>query len=637
MATQREKPAVSLTRMKLYFVCFMLVASTAIGYWKVDRCGFIDFDDPYYVYKNYHLSSGTAGARLSWAFTTYYAANWHPLTWLSHMVDYRLYGLRPAGHHLSSLVFHIINALLLFFLLRAMTRSLWKSAFVAALFALHPLHVESVAWVSERKDVLSTFFMFASLLWYTSYVRTMKKRAYWAALVSFACGLMAKPMVVTLPFIMLLMDFWPFSRLCPVVGEIEASSKNRFLSLLVEKIPFFFLSILSCVITVIAQRAGNAIVKASELTFSFRIENSLVAYLSYIEKTLWPANLCFFYPIFPHSQPLARLVAAVAVLMVISGIAIVWRKKKPYLLMGWLWFLGTLVPVIGIVQVGSQALADRYTYVPLVGLFIMAAWALSALSAQRRAGRIAAIAVSVAVLVVLTMQTRVQAGYWRNDLVLANHCLAVTGDNFCAYSVKGSYLLKANELDSALACYTKSFSLCPADMTSRLDIGTILLKQGKLLQSKAIFCDVLSQEPDNELAMLNCGKAMALLGEKDSAVIWFTKAILLDPVLAPALYNLGTVYAEMKNYALSRQYFERAVRITPNDLDACFALGNACFLGGHKREAIQWYEKSVAINPYFVIGFRRLAMALDSCGMKDEAHTRNVHADSLEALFAAHK
>jgi Tfp pilus assembly protein PilF len=583
------------------------------------------------------LSAGTAGARLCWAFTTFYAANWHPLTWLSHMVDYGLYGLRPAGHHLSSLVFHIINTLLLFFLLRAMTRSLWKSAFVAALFALHPLHVESVAWVSERKDVLSTFFMLLSLLWYASYARTRKGPAYWAAFVSFACGLMAKPMVVTLPFVMLLLDFWPFARLCPAVDKIPTSSKNRLLPLLVEKTPFFFLSILSCLVTFIAQRAGNAIVKASELTFGVRIENSVIAYARYIEKTLLPHNLCFFYPIFAHSQPLLKVLTAVLVLLVISFLAIVLRKNQPYLLMGWLWFLGTLAPVIGIVQVGSQALADRYTYVPLIGLFIMAVWALSAMSAQSRIGRTVAIAGSVAVLIVLTMQTRVQAGYWKNDLVLANHCLAVTGDNFCAYSVKGSYLLKANELDSALACYTKSFSLCPTDMTSRLDIGTILLKQRKLRQSRAIFGEVLSREPDNELAMLNCGKALALLGEKDSAVIWFTKAITLDPVFAPALYNLGTVYAEMKNYDVSRQYFERAVRITPNDFDAYFSLGNACFLGRQKHEAIQWYEKSLAINPYFVPGFRRLALALDSCGMKDEAHRQTVHADSLEALFAAHK
>jgi protein O-mannosyl-transferase len=629
-------------RLKIYLVCLLLAAGTAFAYWNVDKCGFVDYDDQDYVVKNYHITSGFSTESVSWAFTSFYAANWHPLTWLSHMLDYSLYGAKPAGHHLTSLVFHILNTLLLFFLLRSLCGTFWRCAFVAALFGLHPMHVESVAWVAERKDVLSTFFMLISLLWYAQYARAgrgknpgVKKTAFYIlALLCFILALMAKPMIVTLPFIMLLLDFWPLGRFgyrpdMPTI-EIAPSRKNMFMAVFVEKIPFFFLSLASCLVTVLAQHAGHAIVKANELSFLLRFENSVLSYARYIQKMFWPQYLCFFYPVSVHHHSVLKVSIALLVLILISGFAVIRVKRQPYFMTGWLWFLGTLVPVIGIVQVGSQALADRYTYIPFVGLFIVVAWGLYDLCLGKRLLKVATVFCALAALVLLALQTRVQAGFWKNDLTLADHCLMVTKENFPAYLIKGGYLLKTGDYDGSLSCYVKCLSLCPGERVPRQNIGCIYLKQGRAKEAFDLFGRLVSSDTSDLISLLNLGKAAAMLGDRATALSCFSRLVAKDPLFAPGWYNLGVVSAEMKDYEKSRGYFLQALRITPNDFDAYCALGNACFLGNRRQEAIRWYEKSISLNPWFVSAYRQLAMALDSCGNTAEGGRQAGIADSLE-------
>jgi protein O-mannosyl-transferase len=629
----------SLLKRPLVLVCFLLVISTSFAYWNVDQCGFIDFDDSDYVYRNYHIFSGFTSASLHWAFTSFQAANWHPLTWLSLMLDYQFYGLKPAGYHLTNVVFHVLNTLLLLFALRAMTGTVWRSALVAALFGLHPLHVESVAWVSERKDVLCAFFMFITLLFYTSFARRKHWGHYFAALFFFAVGLLAKPMIVTLPFVLLLLDIWPLGRLKLAGNEKQPSNtvsrKNRTIFIFLEKMPFIILSIASCGVTILAQRAGSAIVEIKELPIVVRLANSVLSYVEYIEKMFWPKKLSFFYPL-PINMPSTKsIVIALALLLLISVVVVIRTKKQPYLLVGWLWFLGTLIPVIGLVQVGGQALADRYTYIPLIGLFICIAWLLGEVTRRYGYLKIIAITGSFVVLFIAMFQTRTQAGYWKNDLTLSDHAIAISKSNFLAYSTKGHYLLSSGNNNEALTCFAKSLSLCPIQDVPKINIGCILFNQGKVKESFALFKEVLAKDSNDKLVLVDCGISYAKLGDTKSALAYFSRALTIDSCFYLALYNLGKLYGAEKDYQKSIRYLLQASRVNPNDPGMFLALGNSCFLSNKREDAIKWYEKSVSLNPYFIPARHQLAMALDSCGRHDLAKKQIVIADSLVALWEA--
>jgi tetratricopeptide (TPR) repeat protein len=623
-------------RVAIYLIVFLLVGSTLYAYWNVDRCDFISLDDHQYVSKNYHVMSGFSGANLLWAFTTFEAANWHPLTWLSHALDCRLYGNKPAGHHLTSLVLHILNTLLLFFLLKSITGSLLPSAFVAALFGVHPLHVESVAWVSERKDVLSTLFMLLSLLCYSSFWFHKKRRFYAGALVLFAFALMSKPMVVTLPFVMLLLDYWPLGRFGAKAGPNqslgESTSHRNVLFLLAEKTPFFVLSAVSCIVTILAQHAGDAIVKADELSFLHRLANAGVSYAGYAEKMFWPAHLAFFYPL-PAALPSAFALSVACVFLVsVTGIALVARRKLPYVFVGWFWFLGTLVPAIGIVQVGSQAMADRYTYVPLVGLFVAVTWLVYDFSVRHRSLRLPAVICSVIVLAILSLQTRAQAGYWKDDLALSNHALRVTQDNFLAYGIKGNFLLDRKSYAEAAYCFQKSLSFRPTQTSPRLNIGLILLRQGRPREAIAAFCQLLAQDSTSTLANLDCGNAYGMIGDTQSAIRCFKRALAKEPRFPAALHNLGATYAAMKDYQDCRRYLLEAVRANPDDAESYLELGDCCCYDSAAQEAIGWYMKSITIVPGYADAHRRLAKAYRLLGRQDLADKQLTVADSLSAL-----
>jgi protein O-mannosyl-transferase len=525
----------------------------------------------------------------------------------------------------------------LFWALRSMTGTLWRSALVAALFGLHPLHVESVAWISERKDVLCAFFMFIALLCYSSYVhRQRHKGFYFATLFFFVLGLMAKPMIVTLPFVFLLCDYWPLGRF---KTEAASSTKpgdgqNLYLAipLLVEKIPFFFLSIASCVVTALAQKAGGAMYASSEIPLLFRLSNSLISYMEYIIKMIWPLHLSFFYPLIrglPNSH--WKLLLASVLLLLISSVVATRIKKQPFLLVGWLWFLGTLVPVIGIVQVGSQAMADRYTYIPLIGLFIIIAWILHDLAVHAPWLRIAAVSSCVAVIVLLIYQTRIQAGYWKNDFTLSDHALSVTKYNFLAYTMKGISYYNSGNLDSALTCYNQSLLYCSTQMPPRLNIGCILLAQGKTRESIGIFKELMKIDSTYAPAYLNCGKAFATLGNRDSAKICFSRTLALDPTSSPALLNLGKLYQLTGDCERSVHCLVQASLLDPNDPGIFFELGNTVMKCNKREEAVGWYEKSISMEPSFAAAHRQLAMALDSCGRHDAALRQVVIADSITA------
>ena len=488
-------------RPAIFAVCSLLALVTLIAYWPVTAHKFVHLDDHQYLYENPHVTPGLTWSGVLWAFQSGYAGNWHPLTWISHMGDCQLYGLNPAGHHLTNLLFHLANTLLLFLLLQRMTGSLWTSAFVAAFFAWHPLHVESVAWASERKDVLSTFFFLLTLWAYVRYAELQRHvpasnntqhatrntpppprtthhapRYYLLSLFLFALGLMSKPMLVTLPFLLLLLDFWPLQRLrlpalqgsrSKVQGpafDVPAPALTPHSStlwpLLREKLPFFALALAASVVTYLVQRTSGAVSSFESLPFQSRVANALVVYVRYLSQTLCPAHLAAIYPYSRH-LPVGSIIAAAVLLTGLSAFFLLRANRHPFLIVGWLWWLGTLVPTIGLVQVGSQSMADRYMYIPAIGLFLLIAWGLSALFDPWPHKRKFLAAAGVLALAGCLACTRSQLKYWQDSDTLFRHAIAVTTDNYIAYDGLGSALDALGKPDEALACFSESVRLKP--------------------------------------------------------------------------------------------------------------------------------------------------------------------------------
>jgi hypothetical protein len=476
---------------QILMICIFLTVATLMVFWWVNNCDFFIFDDQDYVMQNAHIKKGLTMDNIRWAFTTGAVSNWHPLTWISHMLDVQLFGLKPRWHHITNLLFHVANTLLLFFVLRRMTKALWESAFVAALFALHPLHVESVAWVAERKDVLSAFFWILTMGAYCSYVEDQRLKKYLIVVLFFALGLMSKPMLVTLPFVLLLLDYWPLQRFqqtpsdqkinSPVSGDTQKGRSKKqkrrtareeakaempagpgrrwalFFNLLYEKIPLFALTVLSCIVTYIVQEEGGA-VRAWPL--SVRISNAFVSYIAYIEKMIWPTDLAFLYPLSP-SLPAWQVLGAVFLVIGIT-VMVIWKAEKiPYATVGWLWYAGTLVPVIGIVQVGFQSRADRYTYIPLIGLFIIVAWGISEFSKNWRYRKQVLFASSLAVLVCLSVVTRTQVRYWQNSFTIFDRALNVTDNNYISYDGRGHAYGNIGNYQQAIKDYDKVLEIKP--------------------------------------------------------------------------------------------------------------------------------------------------------------------------------
>ena len=560
-------------------VCLVLAAATLALFWQVRDHDFIDLDDDLYVSANGYVRGGLSRESLLWAFTTFAGANWHPLTWLSHMADGEMFGLNAGRHHLTSALIHTPNSLLLFLVLLRMTRALWRSALVAALFALHPLHLESVAWIAERKDVLSTCFWMLTLASYLAYVKRPGYPLYLLTLVTFACGLMAKPMLVTLPCVLLLLDYWPLGRL--ELGQSSAAPtgyhqrqatgagrRNTAAALLVEKIPFFLLSAASSVITVLAQRRGGAIQSVELFSLPSRIANALVSYVRYIGKMIWPEHLAIYYPHPGDTLPLWQPAAAALVLATISVLALRAARRHPYLIVGWLWYLGTLVPVIGLVQIGGQAMADRYTYVPLVGLFLMIAWGGAELAARRSFLRKPLAVLAVLIVTALGLRSWWQLQFWRDSITLFEHTLQATSGNSLIHNNLGIALARQGRVEEAVAHYREALTIDPVNLNSHINLGVALVDLGRLEEAVDRYSQALELRPDHPGVHNNLGNALALLGKLDEAAAEFNQALKLRPDYYEAHNNLGVVLAQQGRLSEASSYFMEALRINPSYVQA---------------------------------------------------------------------
>ena len=530
-------------------IYLLLVLLTVAVFWQLPSFDFVNLDDNIYVTENIHVQSGLTIKNIMWAFKTTYANFWHPLTWLSHMMDYQLFGLNPGMHHFSALLLHILNTLLLFTVFNKMTGRQLQSAVVAILFAVHPLHVESVAWISERKDVLSTLFWLLTMYAYTRYVEFPKTSRYFTVLLFYVMGLMAKPMLVTLPFVLLLMDFWPLNRfrLDPVDKQTnQSNSKKSIQWLIFEKTPFFVIAFLFSIICIFAQ--GEAVQSLDNIPLSLRFSNVFISYCQYLSKTIWPSHLSVFYP-YPASYPIWQIAGSILLIFSLSVIFIYKAKKYPYLTIGWLWFIGTLFPVSGIVQVGSHAMADRYTYVPLIGLFIIAAWGGPALFLNTfhfKEGLFGGLfCVSISALMICAFM---QASHWRTSISLFSHAIKATDNNWLAYNNLGTALSHIGEIKGAIGNYLIVLKIKPDHYTTYNNLGLLLVKQNKIKQAINHFNKAVHLKPDYAEAYNNLGVLMARQGQLKKAIELFRKAVDLSPDYSKARIHLLNALEDYKNF-----------------------------------------------------------------------------------------
>jgi tetratricopeptide (TPR) repeat protein len=583
------------------WLCLFLIGTVLSVYSGVINFDFIIYDDPQYVTGNGQVKSGLTRQGITWSLVSTHSANWHPLTWLSHMADVEFYGLNAGGHHLTNVFLHIANTLLLFILLRRMSDRLWCSAIVAVLFALHPLHVESVAWVAERKDVLSTFLGLLALISYGRYTERSGRVWYFSALVFFILGLMAKPMLVTLPFLMLLLDYWPLGRVKFNSGfRLQPSGQTSpGFSLLFEKIPFFILSAAACVVTYYVQQSGGAVTTFDMFPLGNRIANAAVSYMGYMGKMFWPVQLTIFYP-YPDSFAVWKVAAAAAVLIAIFVWVTVQIKKRPYLAVGWLWYFGTLVPVIGLVQVGSQAMADRYTYVPLIGLFVMIAWGGAELVGRwRLKPKLVVIATGV-VLVALTMAARKQIRYWTNSITVFEHAIEVTGNNWVAHHNLGKALNDIGRNTEAFQHYSEALRIKPNSAHIHVNFGSALLARGKINEAANHFKYALKLDPDFAEAYNNLGLVHVRSGQIENAVYFFRIALQKNPAYANAQQNLGLAISiqERINRAVSRMRQSLNIDAAESGLDM-----RLVELSERKRdliEAVNHFQTALSKQPGFM-------------------------------------
>lgn len=609
-------------------ICLLLIVVTLVVFWQVRKHDFVDFDDDVYVTRNIHVQSVITKDSIVWAFTTTREANWHPLTWLSHMVDYQLFGLDPKGHHLTSVLFHLANTLLCFLVLTRMTGANWRSAFVAALFALHPLHVESVAWVAERKDVLSTLFWMLTLWAYTFYVERPEPKRYLLVLLTFTLGLMAKPMLVTLPFVLVLLDYWPLGRfhgyqfgastLSVCASSNNKNWRSRATLLVLEKSPFFALAAVSSIVTLLAQQAGGAVKSFVVFPPTVRVANAVVSYVSYIGKTIWPHHLAPFYPHPGNSLPLWQVAGSLLLLVCISVLLLRRAEKFPYFIVGWLWYLVTLLPVIGLVQVGEQAMADRYTYVPLLGLFIMIAWGASEFASNWPYRRIAFVLAATVMLPALAVCTSKQLSHWSNTVTLFEHTLKVTADNYFAHTQLGIAFAARGELDTAIGHYSKALQIKPDYAIAHNNLGLAWEGKGRIQEAIRSYSKALQIKPDLAGAHSNLGNALQQQGKLDEAIRNFFRALQLKPDVPEVHYNMGNVLARQGEMEQAIVHLSRAVQLKPDFAEAYNNLGAVLSYQGKYQEAIDYFTEALRIKPDYLEARNNLEITLRKAGNSSE-------------------
>jgi tetratricopeptide (TPR) repeat protein len=614
----------------------VLAAVTLVVYWPITRHNFTNFDDDGYITGNSHVKSGLTWPGIIWSFKSTETTNWHPLTWLSHMLDCQLYGLNPGGHHSTNLIFHILNTMLLFLLLKQLTGALWRSAMVAALFAWHPLHVESVAWAAERKDVLSAFFWILALMAYARYAQESKvqpvapkpgeggspksKVFYGLSLLAFACGLMSKPMVVTLPFVLLLLDWWPLNRF------EQGNFLRPTVRLTIEKLPFFALAAAGSVATYLVQKTGGAV---SNDAFSFRLANALWAYPRYIYKTLWPVNLAVIYPFPGHG--LAGLAIAAAILLAVVSIWFVFLARCcPWLMVGWFWFLGTLVPVIGLVQIGSQSMADRYLYLPAIGLFILMVWGLNDLfGSQPQKQKILAV-VGIAALAGCLDCTRVQIQYWRDSISLFRHAIEVTTGDYVACACLAQALDAVDREDEALAAATEAVRIDPNYPPGQFFLGMILLKEGKPDEALSHLDIAARLAPYDTTMHYNYGKVLLDFNRPEEAAACFITTLDNNPDFAGAHNGLGKAYWRQGKLNETTNQLAQAVSLEPGNPQFHYDYGTVLLATANTNEAIAQFAEALRLKPDFADAHGNVAIALIRQGKTREAIAHFAEAVRLQ-------
>ncbi len=602
-------------------VVIVLIVITLAVFWRTGENDFINYDDSDYVYENSHVKTGLNLDNIRWALTTTHAANWHPITWLSHMADCQIYGLNTKGHHLTSVTLHILNSVLLFLILRRMTGAFWNSVFVSFLFALHPLHVESVAWIAERKDVLSTFFFMLTLMAYNRYVMQPGLRRYLLVFITFAMGLMTKPMLVTLPFVLVLLDYWPLRRNLnnnSVSTSDNTSHKLSSLRLIIEKIPFMVLSIASCIVTLYVQNAGDAVSDLQSVRFILRIENAILAYSWYIEKTIIPLNLTVFYP-FTSNMAMWKIIVATLLLGGISLIVYLKKNSSPFLVLGWLWFVCTLVPVIGLVKVGSQAMADRYSYIPIIGLFIMMTWSISQIILHFRCNKIIVTCTAVVVLMILSVLSWQQTCYWKNSITLYEHTLKYTHDNHIAHNNMGAALETEGKLKEATNHYGEAIRIKPYITKYHDNLGFILMRQGKFEESVVQFLETLKREPNNAMAHYNVGLSLAKLTRLDEAENQYNMALKLEPNNDTFHDSLGLVLDQKGKSNEAIRHFKEALLIKPDNANVHYNYGVALANQARLPEAISHFREALRITPNDASVYNIMGAILADQGKLDES------------------
>ena len=619
-------------------ISLLLILAIIIAYGQVKNFDFVGYDDQEYVTENSHVQKGLTVESIIWAFTSFHSANWHPLTWLSHMLDCELYRLNPMGHHWTNLMFHMVNTILLFIVLELMTGAIWRSAFVAALFALHPLHVESVAWVSERKDVLSTFFGLLMIFSYYRYVKISSLKNYLLVIIFFSLGLMSKPMLVTFPFVLLLLDFWPLKRfhykndyLFQSERTTHYGSKGNY-RLILEKVPLFIPVVISCVLTFFAQKSEGAVQALLSLSLKNRIENALVSYVNYILKMFWPSKLAVFYPHPGDTFPAWQIFGAALLISCACFLAIRAAKKYPYIVIGLFWYLGTLVPVIGLVQVGEQAMADRYTYIPLIGLFIIVAWGVLDLFRKWHYQKIYLSVFAMIILSAFTARTFFQISHWKNGVTLFEHAIKVTENNHKAHNnlatsldsldldraishfkealrIHPKYVIALNNLgialynkgnyDEAVLYFNKLLDIKPKKTDTRMNLANVLFIQGKSDEAVSHYNEIIKTDSENAEVHSNLAYVLFTKGKLNEAVFHYKEAIRINPEHEKAHYNIGDIFIKQGKIKEAFTHFAEVIKIKPDNVQAYNKIGLILFKQGKLKKAGVFFSKALQINPNY--------------------------------------
>ena len=653
------------SRKSLYdkiLICSLLAIGVLIVYWQVMGFEFVNFDDNAYVTQNKIVKLGITPRSIIWAFTSVYGSNWHPLTWISHMLDIQLFGMNPRGHHLTNIFFHILNTIFLFLVLEKMTGALWRSAVVAGLFALHPLHVESVAWIAERKDVLSTFFWMLTTMCYLRYVQYRNITWYILFSLFYLLGLLAKPMLVTLPFVLLLLDYWPLNRLdlfqtgdmggSHGAAQAKHAGKLRPLfNLIMEKIPLMVFAIISSAITFYAQRANESVRTLGELDLGTRTANIFISYTVYLIKMVWPFYLAAFYP-YPSTIHPLWFILSLIFFGVITGIVLLAWRKYPYLAVGWFWYIGTLVPVIGLVQVGHQSMADRYTYIPLIGIFIIMVWGLADLLRRLRYGMTALGIASVIMFAFLMAATWRQIGTWKDSETLFSHAIAVTRDNYLAHNDLGNALYDRGDMMGAAEQYRISLKIKPDLNEGHINLANILLRNGDYTGAIAHYTESLKTKPYeanvyNNLDSVyfhkanvynNLGSAYFHKGNILKAIECFQKAVLEKPAYTEAVKNLENARKAQHKILDIITNLQKSIKVEPKNPVPYIKLGDIYRQQGEYTKAISHYHEAISIEPKSTQALYGLALVYSDLNDYTQAldklqSIRHLHPDDPEIYY----